>query len=269
MAFFKHDNIDFYYEDDANSGIPFIFLHGLGGSTEQTAGLMKATPGIRRIVIDFRGHGRTRYFGDKSMLSFNQFADDVKALIDFLKLEKFYLGGISTGAGVSLNFALRHPENMERLILSRPAWEDCPQPEMIQKAFQEVYQILNDSAITDKKSAYKQKEIYQTMNQLSSYAGETLLGQFDYPYATETSLKLVCIPTDCPNSDRDEWKKLNIPTLILGSHLDPLHPYEYGELLHKYIPHSEFKQITSKTVSGKLHATESYEAIQSFLINKY
>lgn len=40
------------------------------------------------------------------------------------------------------------------------------------------------------------------MNGISSYAGKTLLGQFDYPFAKETSPKLICIPSDCPNSSK-------------------------------------------------------------------
>lgn len=265
MAFFKKDDIDFYFEDDANSGTPFIFLHGLGGDTGQTSGLMKKTAGIRRIVMDFRGHGKTRYFGDESLLSFNQFADDVKALADYLKLDQFFLGGISTGAGVSLNFALRYPERVKRLVLSRPAWEDCPQPADIREAFKVIYQLLNNPEIKDKKAEYKKSGIYQKMNNLSSYAGETLLSQFDYAYASEASPKLICMPGDSPNTDRNEWRKLSMPTLILGSHLDPLHPYSYAELLHEYIPDSEFKEITSKTISGEQHAKDSYGAICSFL----
>ena len=32
------------------------------------------------------------------------------------------------GAGIALNFTLRHPERVLGLVLSRPAWLDAPNP---------------------------------------------------------------------------------------------------------------------------------------------
>ncbi|MDR0885532.1 MAG: hypothetical protein LBN22_04080 [Clostridiales Family XIII bacterium] len=93
------------------------------------------------------------------------------------------------------------------------------------------------------------------------------MGQFDYPYVKETSLKLVKIPEDAPNHDRNEWSRIEHETLVIASKLDPIHPYEYGVLLVSYIPRTTLKEVTSKTVSGQLHAQESYEAIRAFLIS--
>ncbi|WP_077602155.1 alpha/beta fold hydrolase [Oceanobacillus sojae] len=265
MPIFNFDEIHFYYQDDCNEGVPFIFLHGLGGDVNQTQDILNEIPHIRRITIDFRGHGKTIHFGETSKLSFHQFADDVKALIDFLEIDRFIIGGISTGAGVALNFALRYPKGIQKLVFSRPAWEDQPQPEIIKEAFRTIYQILNDDAVSDNKGTFKQTVIYQKMNGISSYAGKTLLGQFDYPFAKETSPKLICIPSDCPNSSKNVWKSISVPTLILASEKDPLHPLEFAETLHAGIPDSIFKEITSKTISGSRHKTDTVTEIRKFI----
>jgi pimeloyl-ACP methyl ester carboxylesterase len=265
MPLFKFDNIDFNYEDDKKEGMPFIFLHGLGGDVNQTLDILNEIPNVRRISIDFRGHGKTVDFGDVSKLNFKQFADDVKALIDSLEIEQFIIGGISTGAGVALNFALRYPQGIEKLIISRPAWENEPQPEDIQSAFRTIYQILNDENITDKKEQYKATSVYKKMNSLSDYVGNTLVGQFDYPYAKETSKKLIYIPSDCPNTDRREWKKLYCPTLILAAQTDPLHPFEFAETLYNGLPSAELKEITSKSISSKEHKKDSVNEIRLFI----
>lgn len=267
MTFYEFDQVNFFYEDDDNNGTPFIFLHGLGGDTSQTMGLMAPVKGIRRIAVDFRGHGKTIEFGSSDKFSFQQFSEDVIALANHLGLDKFYLGGISTGAGTALKVALNYPERVSKLVLSRPAWEDRPQTKDIQEAFRKVYEILQDDAILDKKTAYRATAIYQKMNALATYAGTTLLGQFDYPYAKKTSEKLIYIPADSPNDSREEWKKITMPTLILASKLDPIHPYDYGLLLNNYIPGSKFVEITPKEVSGEKHNSDSYQAIVEFLLS--
>ncbi|EOH91769.1 alpha/beta fold hydrolase [Enterococcus pallens] len=268
MPFHTFDQITFHYEDDGNTGTPFIFLHGLGGDTQQTMGVLKKTTGLRRISIDFRGHGETIQYGSPEKFSFQQFAADVLALADYLQLEQFIIGGISTGAGVALHLALNNPERVTHLILSRPAWEDRPQEPAIQEAFQQIYTILQDDTILTKKAAYRETRIYQQMDELAHYAGDTLLGQFDYAYTKKTSEKLVRIPKDCPNSDREEWRRISVPTLILASKQDPIHPFNYGVLLSQYIPDSQFVEITPKEVSGKKHNEDSYVAIQHFLLSQ-
>lgn len=267
MPKFCFDEIDFHYEDDKNEGMPFIFLHGLGGDVHQTLDILNDIPNVRRITIDFRGHGKTVRFGNETKLNFNQFTDDVKALIDYLEINQFIIGGISTGAGVALNFAIRYSEGIEKLVLSRPAWDDHPQPRTIQTAFQTIYQLLNDDTIVDKKEAFKQTEIYKKLNAISHYAGNTLLGQFDYPYAQEVSSKLINIPSDCPNTSKRDWESVTIQTLILGSELDPLHPMEFAKILYETIPNAIFKEITSKTNSGVQNKIDSVTAINEFVTN--
>ncbi|MFR3684336.1 MAG: alpha/beta fold hydrolase [Enterococcus sp.] len=260
------NSVVFYHEDDKNEGTPFIFLHGLGGDTGQTMGLMRPTKGLRRISMDFRGHGKTIDFGKPENFSFERFSKDVLSLADHLGLEQFYLGGISTGAGTALRVALDYPERVSKLVLSRPAWEDKPQSEDIQHAFKMIHTILQDDSILDKKQAYRQTSIYQKMNSQAEYAGSTLLSQFDYAFARETSEKLIRIPADCPNNDREEWKKLAMPTLVLASKLDPIHPYSYGALLSNYIHDAKFVEITPKEISGEKHNEDSYQAIREFLL---
>lgn len=267
MTQFNYDGISFYYEDDNNGGIPFVFLHGLGGDSNQTLSVMKETPGIRRIALDFRGHGKTVSFNFSEKFSFSQFSKDVINLMNYLQIKKIIVGGISTGAGVALHMTLNYPERIKRMILSRPAWLDKPQEKNIREAFKKIDEILQDDLIKDKKNAFKKTTIYQQMNNLAKYAGSTLLGQFDYIYAKETSKKLIEIPNDCPNDDREEWRTINIPTLILISKQDPIHPYEYGEVLNKYIPESKLREITPKEISSEEHNNDSYNYISTFIQN--
>ena len=95
----------------------FAFLIGL----LESCSAARCCP-FRLISLDCRGHGRTRPLGDRQFLKFNSLTDDITNLLDYLNLSKVVIGGISMGAGVALNFAVRHPERTRALILSRASW---------------------------------------------------------------------------------------------------------------------------------------------------
>ena len=127
-ATFQHDGIQFPYER-IGQGEPFVFGHGLGGNRQQPKDLAGAVPGHQLIVWDSRGHGETQPVRPPEKICFVTLADDLAALLDHLEIKRAVIGGISMGAGVAANFAVRWPERMLGLILVRPAWlgsSPCP-----------------------------------------------------------------------------------------------------------------------------------------------
>ncbi|MED3789191.1 alpha/beta hydrolase [Peribacillus frigoritolerans] len=268
MKTFTFDNISFSYRDEG-TGRPIIFLHGLGGDVNQPFSYFPQGKGVRLISLDFRGHGQTRYFGDEEKFRFHVFARDVIALMDHLDIDSVIIGGISTGAGVALHIALNYPDRVEGLILSRVAWEDRPQEEKIQEAFKEIAECVKQFGASEGKIKFQNSQLFFEFDELSPAVAESLVKQFDYPYIEETFMKLIEIPQDAPNSDREEWRKITVPTLILANKIDITHPYRYGKLLSGYIQGSIFKEIPSKSVSNKLHQDVSKELISEFLNNNF
>jgi pimeloyl-ACP methyl ester carboxylesterase len=96
-------------------GDPVILLHGgLANSNywgEQVRALM---PRYRVIVMDSRGHGRSGR--DERPFGYDQMAEDVVGLMDFLKVPKAALVGWSDGAIIGLDIAMKHPERLARLF---------------------------------------------------------------------------------------------------------------------------------------------------------
>ena len=127
MPRFLHQGFDFHYID-RGAGIPFVFQHGLGGSTDQAADLFPPMETTRLISLDCRNHGRTQPSCSGGQLGFAIFARDVQALLDHLQIDGAYFGGISMGAGVSVRIALDNPDRVYGLLLVRPAWLDGPMP---------------------------------------------------------------------------------------------------------------------------------------------
>ncbi len=130
MLLFNHDGLDFPY-CERGQGLPLVFQHGLGGDVSQPFSVYNPAPGIRLLGFDSRGHGQTHPLGDPNRLSIAILAEDLIAFLDHLGIDRAVIGGISLGSAVAVNTALRFPERVLGLVLSRPAWIDGPLPENV------------------------------------------------------------------------------------------------------------------------------------------
>ena len=135
MEKFVHNGLTLEYEI-SGQGEPFFFLHGMGGSVEQIQSIYQPIPGARLISLNQQGHGSSE--ADWSNLTFGSLADDLRALMDYLEIRQATIGGISMGAAVCLNFAVRFPDRVKQLLLVRNAWTDRPMSPEVQAAYRDL-----------------------------------------------------------------------------------------------------------------------------------
>jgi pimeloyl-ACP methyl ester carboxylesterase len=263
MPFFENDHLQFYYRDEG-SGIPFFFQHGLGGDTGQPFGVFSPPDGIRMLCFDCRGHGRTQPLGDPAKLGMASYSNDLLSLMTHLGIEQAIVGGISMGAAVALNFTLRSPEQVMGLVISRPAWLDGPMGKSAD-IYAMIAQLIRRWGPARGLELFKQSEIYTEVLKLSPDAAKSLCGQFENPRAEGSVAILERLPRDAPNADRRQWASITVPTLILATRQDPIHPFEYGEQIAQIIPNAEFHEITPKSISKEQHVLDAQATIESFL----
>lgn len=110
------NGINIYYEIHGEGTIPLVLLHG-GGSTIDvtfTQILPIFSKHNRVIAVELQAHGRT---GDRNAPeSFEQDADDVAALLKYLKVDKANILGFSNGGTTTLQIAIRHPEVVNKIV---------------------------------------------------------------------------------------------------------------------------------------------------------
>lgn len=263
MTFFYHEGIKFNYID-IGEGVPFVFQHGLGGSLEQPKGLFAPPKGIRFLSFDFRGHGDTR-IGSEQELSFKAFTDDLAAFMEYLKIEKAIIGGISMGAAVALNFVLRYPERTIGCVFSRPAWLDHPMPQSHQDLFRDVADLILEHGPDLGREIFCKSQRYARLQQESQAVAQSFLNYFDYKHAKTTTGKFLSMPADTPCSNKQEWNKIRVPALIMANGSDPLHPLEYGQVMAEYIHQAEFHEITAKSIDSKQHIEDVQKHLEEFL----
>ncbi len=117
-GFFKHDGLDFEYHVSGNeNGKALLMLNGNGGDYHCFEGDMYVPLSEYFKIIRFstRGTGKTP-LGDKK-LTFELFSDDLKALLDYLKIKKVSILGFSDGGNLGMVFSLIYPEYVERLAV--------------------------------------------------------------------------------------------------------------------------------------------------------
>lgn len=139
------NGLKLYYEIHG-AGTPLVLIHGGGSTIETTFGrvLQDLAKNHQVIAVEMQAHGHTADI-DRP-LSFQQDADDIAALLRQLNIGKAHIFGFSNGASTTLQFAIRHPEMTNKIIvastfykkagapdwfwdmMSKPTFEGMPQP---------------------------------------------------------------------------------------------------------------------------------------------
>jgi pimeloyl-ACP methyl ester carboxylesterase len=105
-----------YYEVHGR-GEPVVLLHGAFMTiTSNWTGWIDELSKTRRVVaVEMQGHGRTADI-PRALSSANH-ADDVAALLEYLKIPRADLIGYSMGGGVAMQVAVRHPDRVRKVVV--------------------------------------------------------------------------------------------------------------------------------------------------------
>lgn len=110
------NGLKIYYEIHG-SGEPVVLLHGAFMTiTNNWNGWIEELAKTRKVIaIEMQGHGRTADIA-RDMTSEN-LADDVAALLGYLKIPRADLIGYSMGGGVAMQCAVRHPDKVRKVVV--------------------------------------------------------------------------------------------------------------------------------------------------------
>ena len=102
---------------DMGTGWPLILLHGNGENRRYFHAQMSAFAKCFRVIaVDTRGHGASPR-GD-APFTLSQFAEDLLALMNQLRITNADILGYSDGGNIALLFSLRNPERVRRLVIN-------------------------------------------------------------------------------------------------------------------------------------------------------
>lgn len=200
---------EIYYET-YGKGIPLFLLHGnneqINSFREQIGFLSK---NFKVIALDTRGQGNSVNH-KVSPYTYEQFAEDLSAVMDALSIKKASLLGWSDGGNTALIFALKHPEKVDKMVLMGANL--FPGNEAIEEGVLRLFENRRDS----------------------------LMKQTDP--ASQNQLRLTELVLKEPHINPSDLKSIATPVMVLAGESDVI-KREHTMLIHSSIKNSKLEII--------------------------
>ncbi len=239
---------------------PLILVHGLLLSQEMHRPLAEdlAARGNRVITIDLLGHGQSDRPRDMWRYSMAFFAAQIIALMDHLEIEDAVVMGTSLGANAALEIASTAPERLRGMVIEMPVLDNgllssalTFTPLLVALTFGEPLMELFARVtrlVPRRLLPHYGNVLLDTVRQKPGPGGALLQGLFFGRIAPH----------------RDERRTFPMPTLVLGHHRDPVHPFSDAGQLAQELPNARLLEADS-LVELRLHPERLTEEIASFL----
>ena len=180
------NRINIYYEE-YGTGEPLLLLHG---NSESIQAFKMQIPEFAKhyhvIAVDTRGHGKSG--DDEKMYSYNLFAEDVNALLKYLKIQKTNIVGWSDGGNTGLTLAIKYPDKVKKLAVMGA-------------------NIFIDSSVVDD---WVFKELNQQLKEL----------QNDTSQWSKNRIRLINLLLTEPKLSFSDLKTINCPVLVIAGEKD-------------------------------------------------
>ena len=247
------NGINMYYEvHGRRDGVPLLLLHGGGSTIEATfSRVLPVFASSRRVIaVEEQGHGRT---SDRDApFAFESSADDVAALLRYLKIERGDILGFSNGASVALQVAIRHPQVVRKLVFaSSMTKREGAHPQlwefMKQAEFSNMPQPLKDAFL----------RVNPDVQQLKTMHDKDAARMQSFKDVPDDMIRSVGAPTLIVLGDRDIVKPehaVELTRLISGARLLVL-PGGHGDYLGEVVmtqTSTRYPELTARLIEAFL-----------------
>ncbi|RMF84466.1 MAG: alpha/beta fold hydrolase, partial [Nitrospinota bacterium] len=118
MPMAQVNGVQLYYEV-TGEGFPLVLSHEFAGSYKSWAPQVKFFARRYRVITyNARGYPPSEVPTDPAAYSQEQAVEDLYQLLRHLDISQAYVGGLSMGGNVALNFGIAHPEMTRALIVA-------------------------------------------------------------------------------------------------------------------------------------------------------
>ena len=112
------DGVKLYYED-AGSGVPIVFVHEFAGDARSWEGQIRHFSRYYRcIAYNARGFPPSDIPESVESYSQDRARDDIRAVLDALKIDKAHIVGLSMGGFAALHFGFTYPQRARSIVVA-------------------------------------------------------------------------------------------------------------------------------------------------------
>jgi pimeloyl-ACP methyl ester carboxylesterase len=112
------DDVKLYYEE-VGSGIPIVFVHEFAGDSRSWESQVRYFgQGYRCIAFNARGYPPSDVPDDGERYSQGRARDDIRAVVDALKIDRAHVVGLSMGGFAALHFGFTYPDRARSLVVA-------------------------------------------------------------------------------------------------------------------------------------------------------
>lgn len=256
MAEFTFQGKKVYYEVHGKSGNPLVILNGIMMSTASWAPFISQfSKNNVLILVDFFDQGKSERLDFKYDHSLQ--VDLLDELISRLWYSEVTIMGISYGGEIAIQYALKHPEKVKKLILANTAGRTSGWLKKIGDGWNEVAKTGNGFAyyLTTIPVIYS-TEFFEKRADWMQNREAYLTEYFSRKDVLDSLIRLTDSSREYDVVDR--LSEINCPTLIISGSEDGLVPCTEQKLLHEKIKGSCYI-----TINGSGHAS-MYENPSAF-----
>lgn len=216
---------------EQGQGQPLVLLHGNGEDCNYFEHQISYfSRNYRVIAIDTRGHGKSSR-GVKPF-SIRQFSEDLKDCIEAMNIAKTIILGFSDGGNIALEFALKYPERVEKLVLNGANLFPSGVKAIYQWPIEIGYRIA-------KLFAKKSEKAKQNAEMLGLMVNE-------------------------PNIDPSELARLTMPVLVVAGTKDMIKE-SHTRLIYKSLPNAQLNLIEGDHFVANKNPEAFNEVVNRFL----
>ncbi len=257
------NGVNIFYEEKGKGSEVIALLNGVAMSTDSWIfQINELQKNFRILVHDFRGQGKSDLTFQNN--TFEQHAQDLKALIDHLGITKLHIVGVSYGAEVGMYFALLYPENVRTLTLGTAVSESKSHLKAVIDSWIRAAETYDGELFFRVMAPFVYSEVfYNKRNGWLDHRAE-IFGK------TVTQQWLRAFISLCENfltlDITTRLREIKVPTLVLAGEKDLLKPVSYSEIIQQEICDAQLKVIKDGGHALFLEKpTEFNEAVVDFI----
>ena len=219
-------------------GPAIVLLHGLTATRRYVVHGSKllSRRGWRMVAYDARGHGDSGAPDDRAAYEYTDLAEDLRAVLDGLGIEKAVLAGSSMGAAAALRFALDSPDRVLALVQITPAFDDERDEDDLDD-WRALADGLDADGVDGFLAAYDPPVSGDFRETVMTFTRQRLERHRSLP-AVADALRVV--PSSRAFDGLEALQAVEAPTLIVASRdeADPGHPRKVAEAYAEYLPNA-------------------------------